>query len=68
MSDTRRRASVLALGAASLALIASPLAAVAQDNEMMATVSEECQAANLDDVLKNPGRPRQLQFSARHAF
>ena len=56
MSDNRRRASVLALGAASLALIASPLAALAQDDEAMATVSEACQAANLGDILKNPGR------------
>ena len=56
MSDNRRRASVLALGAASLALIASPLAALAQDDEAMATVSEACQAANLGDMLKNPGR------------
>jgi len=56
MSDNRRRASVLALGAASLALIASPLAALAQDDESAATVSEACQAANLDGILKNPGR------------
>ncbi len=56
MSDNRRRASVLALGAASLALVASPLAALAQDDEAMATVSEACQAANLGDMLKNPGR------------
>ena len=55
MSDNHRRASVLALSAASLALIASPLATMAQDEEM-ATVSEACQAANLDDLLKNPGR------------
>jgi polar amino acid transport system substrate-binding protein len=56
MSDNRRRVSTLALGAASLALLASPLAALAQDDEMAATVSEACQAANLDDILKNPGR------------
>ena len=56
MSDNRRRASVLALGAASLALIASPLAVLAQDDEMRATVSEACQAANLDDALQNSGR------------
>jgi polar amino acid transport system substrate-binding protein len=56
MSDHRRRASTIALGAASLALIASPLAAMAQDDEMMASVSEACQAANIDDLLKNSGR------------
>ncbi len=56
MSDNRRRVGVLALSAASLALIASPLATMAQDDEMMASVSEACQAANLDDMLKNPGR------------
>ncbi len=36
MSDHRRRVSVLATGAVSLALLASPLAAVAQDDEAMA--------------------------------
>ena len=56
MSDNRRRVSVLALGAASLALIASPLATLAQDDEMMAMASEACQAANIDDLLKNSGR------------
>lgn len=56
MSDNRRRVSTLALGAASIALLASPLAALAQDDEMAATVSEACQAANLDGILKNPGR------------
>ena len=55
MSDHRRRVSVLAAGAVSLALLASPLATVAQD-EAMASVSEACQAANIDDLLKNPGR------------
>jgi polar amino acid transport system substrate-binding protein len=63
MSDHRRGVSVLAIGAASLALLVSPLATVAQDEEAtasagasMASVSEACQAANLDDMLKNPGR------------
>jgi polar amino acid transport system substrate-binding protein len=56
MSQTHRRASTLALGAATLALMASPLAVLAQDDEMAATVSEACQAANLDGILKNPGR------------
>jgi polar amino acid transport system substrate-binding protein len=55
MSDHRRRVSALAIGAASLALLASPLAVLAQD-EAMASVSEACQAPNLDDMLKNPGR------------
>jgi len=56
MSDHRRRVSVLAAGAVSLALLASPLATVAQDEEAMASVSEACQAENLDEMLKNPGR------------
>ena len=56
MSDHRRDVSVLAVGAASLALLISPLAAVAQDDEAAASVSEACQAANLGDMLKNPGR------------
>ncbi len=56
MSDHRREVSVLAVGAASLALLISPLAAVAQDDEAAASVSEACQAANLGDMLKNPGR------------
>ena len=55
MTDTRRRVGVLAAGAATVALVATPLAAVAQD-DAMAMVSETCQAAALDDVLKNPGR------------
>ena len=59
MSHNSRRVGLLAAGAVSLALVASPLAALAQDEataEPMATVSEECQAANLDPILKNPGR------------
>ncbi len=56
MSDHRRRVTVLAAGAVSLALLASPLATVAQDEEAAASVSEACQAANLDAMLKNPGR------------
>lgn len=55
MTDNRRRVSVLAAGAATVALVATPLAALAQD-EATAAVSEECQAANLDPILKNPGR------------
>ncbi len=55
MTEIRRRASVLAAGAATIALVASPLAALA-DNHEGAMVSEACQAANLDDMLKNPGR------------
>jgi len=55
MTDLRRRLGVLAAGAATVALVATPLAAVAQD-EAMASVSEACQAANLGDVLKTPGR------------
>lgn len=55
MTETRRRVGVLAAGAATVALVATPLAAVAQDEAMVA-VSEECQAANLDGILKNPGR------------
>jgi polar amino acid transport system substrate-binding protein len=55
MTDLRRRVGVLAAGAATVALVATPLAALAQD-EAMAGVSEACQAANLDGMLKNPGR------------
>lgn len=56
MSDLRRRVSVLAAGAAGLALLTGPLVAVAQDEVATASVSEACQAANLDEILKNPGR------------
>jgi polar amino acid transport system substrate-binding protein len=64
MSDHRRRVAVLATGAVSLALLASPLATLAQDESpaaseapmAMTLVSEECQAQNIDDLLKNPGR------------
>jgi len=55
MSHNRPRMSVLAAGAVSLAMIAAPLAVTAQD-DMTAMVSEECQAANLGDALKNPGQ------------
>lgn len=55
MTDLRRRVGVLAAGAATVALVATPLAALAQD-EAMASVSEACQAANLGDMLKTPGR------------
>jgi polar amino acid transport system substrate-binding protein len=55
MTDMRRRVGMLAAGAATVALVATPLAALAQD-EATASVSEACQAANLGDVLQNPGR------------
>lgn len=55
MSSNRRRVSVMAAGAVSLALLTNPLASLAQD-EAMATVSEACQAGNLDSALKTPGR------------
>ena len=55
MTDMRRRVGVLAAGAATVALVATPLTALAQD-DAMASVSEACQAANLGDLLKNPGR------------
>ena len=55
MTDTRRRVGVLAAGAATVALVATPLAALA-DNHEGPMVSEACQAANIDDLLKNPGR------------
>jgi len=55
MTDLRRRAGVLAAGAATVALVATPLTALAQD-DAMASVSEACQAANLGDLLQNPGR------------
>jgi polar amino acid transport system substrate-binding protein len=65
-----RRAGVLAAGVASLALLAGPLGALAQDAstapeastapaaESMAPtlVSEQCQAAAIDGSLKTPGR------------
>ncbi len=54
MTDTRRRVSVLAAGAATVALVATPLTALADSHEAM--VDEACQAANLGDMLKNPGR------------
>ena len=55
MTDLRRRVGVLAAGAATVALVATPLTALAQD-DATASVSEACQAANLGDLLKNPGR------------
>ena len=55
MTDTRRRVSMLAAGAATVALVATPLSALA-DNHEGPMVSEACQAANIDDLLKNPGR------------
>lgn len=56
MTDLRRRVSMLAAAAATIALLTNPLAAVAQDEEATASVGEACQAANLGDILKNPGR------------
>ena len=56
MSDHRRRVSVLTAGAVSLALLISPLATVAHEEGATASVSEACQAANIDDLLKNSGR------------
>jgi polar amino acid transport system substrate-binding protein len=56
MTHHRRRVRGLALGAASIALLASPLSTLAQDEEAPPAVSDECQAANLGDILKNPGR------------
>ena len=55
MTETRRRVGVLAAGAATVALVATPLAALADSHEG-AMVSEACQAANIDDLLKNSGR------------
>jgi polar amino acid transport system substrate-binding protein len=55
MTDQRRRAGVFAAGAVSVALLANPLAALAQDDGAVVAVSEACQAANLGDVLRNPG-------------
>jgi polar amino acid transport system substrate-binding protein len=61
MSD-RRRISTLAAAAASVALLTSPVASLAQDaseapGASMAAggVSEACLAANLGEALKNPG-------------
>ena len=56
MTDLRRRVSMLAASGATIALLTNPLAASPAYDASMATVSEACQAANLDDVLKNPGR------------
>lgn len=53
MTDLRRRVGVLAAGAATVALVATPLTTMADGH---ALVSEACQAQNLGDVLKNPGR------------
>ena len=51
MPEHRRRVSVLAAAAASIALLVTPLATVAQDS-----VSEECTAPNLEGSLKTAGR------------
>ncbi|MFV2064236.1 MAG: ABC transporter substrate-binding protein [Chloroflexota bacterium] len=56
MSDHRQRVGLLAAGAVSLALLASPVAAIAHNEEATASVSDACQAANIDDLLKNSGR------------
>ncbi len=70
MSEQRRRVSLAAAAAVSLALLASPLTALAQDasaapDGSMAPaestapaqlVGEACQAAAIDGLLANPGR------------
>jgi polar amino acid transport system substrate-binding protein len=65
MTHQRRRAGVLAVAATSIALLISPVASLAQDEASAAPaasgapatgVSEACQAANLGDALRNPGR------------
>jgi polar amino acid transport system substrate-binding protein len=64
MSKNRRRLSVIAAGMVSLAVLASPLAALGQDTSMAPAesaappqlVSEACQAPAIDGILKNPGR------------
>ena len=63
MSHQRRTVGLLAGGAMTVALLAGPSTAFAQDASAApasaapsATVSEACQAAALDSVLKNPGR------------
>ena len=50
MSDHRRRFAVLATGAVSLALLASPLATVAQDDAEMPALSPECATELLPTV------------------
>ena len=54
MTSFRQRVGVFAAGTASVALAATPLTVLADSHEAM--VSEACQAANLGDMLKNPGR------------
>lgn len=61
MSIHRRRLIGLVTGAVGLALLATPMAAVAQSEEgsvldTIPLVSEECQADAINDLLKNPGR------------
>ena len=63
MSHRRRAVGLLAGGAMSVALLAPSATVVAQDASTVpasaapaVTVSEACQAAALDGVLKNPGR------------
>ena len=50
MTDMRRRVGVLAAGAATVALVATPLTALADSHEGPMG-SEACQAATLDDML-----------------
>src|SRR5687767_4423628 len=63
MSHQRRAIGLLAGGAMTVALLAGPTTAIAQDASAApasaapaATVSEACQASALESVLKNPGR------------
>lgn len=67
MSHQRRRIGALAAGAASVALLTSPVASLGHDESPAASaaataiaassgVSEACQAANLGDVLQTAGR------------
>jgi polar amino acid transport system substrate-binding protein len=60
MPHDRRRAGVLAVAAACTAVLAAPVAGVAQDEPgsvfTRGAVTEACQAANLGGILKNEGR------------
>src|SRR5687767_5413213 len=63
MSRQHRAVGLLAGGAVTIALLAAPATAIAQDASAApasvapaAGVSEACQAASLEGSLKNPGR------------